>query len=103
MRTGHVVRDGVREAWRVARLGIIVKVTDHVHGQRYVLESDWVRETVGEQPFDEVYQVLLRSHDRSEMGGATVGVQQRLDISYLPQRLAHACAAGARVRLNETT
>lgn len=53
----HVVRDGVREAWRVARLGIIVKVTDHVHGQRYVLESDWVRETVGEQPFDEVYQV----------------------------------------------
>jgi Arc/MetJ-type ribon-helix-helix transcriptional regulator len=52
-----VIRDGVREAWRVARLGIIVKVTDHVHGQRYVLESDWVREAIGQPPFDEVYQV----------------------------------------------
>jgi hypothetical protein len=52
-----VIRDGCREAWRVARLGIIVKVTDHVHGQRYVLESDWVRSAIGEEPFDEVYQV----------------------------------------------
>ena len=52
-----VIRDGVREAWRVARLGIVVKVTDHVHGQRYVLESDWVRDAVGQPPYDEVYQV----------------------------------------------
>ena len=52
-----VICEGVREAWRVARLGIIVKVTDHVHGQRYVLESDWVREAVGQPPYDEVYQV----------------------------------------------
>ncbi len=53
----NVIRDGVREAWRVARLGIIVKVTDHVHGQRYVLESDWVREAIGQAPYDEVHQV----------------------------------------------
>lgn len=52
-----VIRDGVREAWRVARLGIIVKVTDHVHGQQYVLESDWVRAAIGQPPYDEVYQV----------------------------------------------
>lgn len=52
-----VIGDGVREAWRVARLGIIVKVTDHVHGQRYVLESDWVREAIDQVPFDEVHQV----------------------------------------------
>lgn len=51
------VRAGSREAWRVARLGVVVKVTDHVHGQRYVLESDWVREAIGQPPFDEVYQV----------------------------------------------
>jgi len=51
------IRDGVREAWRVARLGIVVKVTDHVHGQRYVLESDWVRDALGQAPFDEVYQI----------------------------------------------
>jgi len=52
-----VIRDGAREAWRVARLGVIVKVTDHVHGQRYVLESDWVRQAIGQPPYDEVYQV----------------------------------------------
>jgi hypothetical protein len=52
-----VIGDGCREAWRVARLGIIVKVTDHVHGQRYVLESDWVRQAIGQPPYDEVYQV----------------------------------------------
>lgn len=52
-----VISDGCREAWRVARLGIIVKVTDHVHGQRYVLESDWVRQAIGQPPYDEVYQV----------------------------------------------
>jgi hypothetical protein len=51
------VQAGCREAWRIGRLGTIVKVTDHVHGQRYVLESDWVREAIGELPFDEVYQV----------------------------------------------
>jgi hypothetical protein len=52
-----VVSDGCREAWRVARLGVVVKVTDHVHGQRYVLESDWVRAAIGQPPYDEVYQV----------------------------------------------
>lgn len=52
-----VIRDGCREAWRVSRTGIIVKVTDHVHGQRYVLESDWVRSALEVAPYDEVYQV----------------------------------------------
>ncbi len=51
------IGDGCREAWRIGKLGAIVKVTDHVHGQRYVLESDWVREAIGQKPFDEVYQV----------------------------------------------
>lgn len=52
-----VVRDGCCEAWRVARLGVIVKVTDHVHGQQYVRESDWVVQAIGQSPYDEVYQV----------------------------------------------
>ena len=51
------IRRGCAEAWRIGRLGAIVKVTDHVHGQRYVLESDWVRDAIGEAPYDEVYQV----------------------------------------------
>jgi hypothetical protein len=53
----QAIQAGCREAWRIGRLGTIVKVTDHVHGQRYVLESDWVRAAIGQPPFDEVYQV----------------------------------------------
>lgn len=51
------IQQGCCEAWRIGRLGAVVKVTDHVHGQRYVLESDWVRAAIGGPPFDEVYQV----------------------------------------------
>jgi hypothetical protein len=53
-----VIRAGAREAWRVARLGIIVKITDHIHGLAYVLESDWVRDALdGQPPYDVVHQV----------------------------------------------
>jgi hypothetical protein len=49
---------GAREAWRVARLGTIVKVTDHVHAHQYVIESDWVRAAFeGRAPYDVVHQV----------------------------------------------
>jgi hypothetical protein len=52
------IQRGVREAWRVARLGIVIKVTDHVHSQRYQLESDWVRAALdGLEPYDVVHQV----------------------------------------------
>jgi hypothetical protein len=51
------VRRGCCEAWRIGRLGTAIKVTDHVHGGRYVLESDWVRDALGRPPTDEVYQV----------------------------------------------
>jgi len=53
----EAVRAGCREAWRICRLGTVVKVTDHVHSGRYILESDWVRGALGQPPFDEVYQV----------------------------------------------
>lgn len=57
-----LVRAGTREAWRVSRLGIVVKVTDHVHGQRFVSESDWVRGALGGQtPFDIVHYVRPQS------------------------------------------
>jgi hypothetical protein len=53
-----VIRNGVSEAWRVARLGIVVKITDHVHARRYQLESDWVREALGGlEPYDVIHQV----------------------------------------------
>jgi len=52
------IRGGTSEAWRVSRLGIIVKVTDHSHSQEYVLESDWVRSALDDRkPYDVVHQV----------------------------------------------
>jgi hypothetical protein len=41
---------------RVARLGAIVKVTDHVHEQRFQDQSGWVRDELG-TPYDVVHQV----------------------------------------------
>jgi hypothetical protein len=46
----QLVRQGTRECWRVARMGIVVKVTDAVHGERYTCMSDWVREALAEPP-----------------------------------------------------
>ncbi len=51
------IQRGAKEAWRIGRLGAVVKVTDQIHGQQYVLESDWVRAAIGQKPFDEVYAV----------------------------------------------
>ncbi|HLZ28484.1 MAG TPA: hypothetical protein VKV73_14285 [Chloroflexota bacterium] len=50
----QVFRQGCREAMRVARLGVIVKVTDHVHGQKFVCETAWVLEELG-TPFEMVH------------------------------------------------
>lgn len=51
-----VVRQGVREAWRISRIGALVKVTDAVHGQRLVRMSRWVTEELGE-PYETVLQI----------------------------------------------
>lgn len=45
------VQKGCREAWRVARLGIIVKVQDYIHDHKPVWMSMWVWEALGE-PYD---------------------------------------------------
>lgn len=45
---------GCQEAWRVARLGVIVKVQDHHHGCRFVRQSDWVRAAVPMEQYDEL-------------------------------------------------
>jgi hypothetical protein len=56
-----VIRQGTREAWRVSRLGIVVKVTDHVHSQRFIMQSEWVRAALEDVPLcAEIYQ--FRSH-----------------------------------------
>jgi hypothetical protein len=60
-----LVRAGVAETWRVSARGLIVKVTDHVHGQRYQDESAWVQETLG-RPYARVYAVHRPIGCRSE-------------------------------------
>src|SRR5262249_37393170 len=51
-----LVRAGVAETWRVSRVGLIAKVTDHTHCQRYQDESAWVQETLG-RPYARVFAV----------------------------------------------
>jgi len=45
---------GARECWRVCSMGLIVKVTDQVHGAVWVSESDWVGEALDWHPLYEV-------------------------------------------------
>jgi hypothetical protein len=45
------VQAGCREAWRVARLGVIIKVQDYIHDHKPVWMSMWIWEALGE-PYD---------------------------------------------------
>lgn len=48
---------GCRAAWRVARLGIVVKVSQHTHESRFVDMQGWVREALGAPLYGQVEQV----------------------------------------------
>lgn len=48
------VTRGCLEALRVCRLGIIVKVQDHIHDSRFIRMSDWVRAAVPMPQYDEL-------------------------------------------------
>jgi hypothetical protein len=57
----NLIIDGTREAWRCCSKGIIVKVSDHVHGQVFQDETVLIGEALGYiDVYDKVYQV--RSH-----------------------------------------
>lgn len=49
------VRAGTREAWRLCRLGIVVKVQNHMHGGKFVHMTRWVMEEIPEPVYDEVH------------------------------------------------
>lgn len=52
---------GAREAWRVARLGCIIKVQDYIHGQRAVWMSDWVKAALHPtEPYDFLMTIQAR-------------------------------------------
>jgi len=42
---------GALEAWRVAAVGILVKVTDHSHGGEFLSQSDWVKAAIPVHPY----------------------------------------------------
>lgn len=50
------VKQGTQEAWRVARLGVIIKVQDHIHSSRLVRMTKWVEEALPAQT--ELYDVV---------------------------------------------
>src|SRR6266536_3376259 len=54
------VEQGCREAWRVARLGVIVKCQDYIHASRPVWMSDWVKAAMPAEPYDFLH--LTRPH-----------------------------------------
>jgi hypothetical protein len=51
------VQAGAREAWRVARLGALVKVQNHVHASVYVDMEAWVREALAMPVYGHVEQI----------------------------------------------
>jgi hypothetical protein len=47
----RLVTAGVREAWRIARVGILVKLADSSHGSEFLQLSRWVAEQFDAQPY----------------------------------------------------
>lgn len=46
-----LVTAGVREAWRIARIGILVKLADSSHGGEFLQLSRWVADQFDAQPY----------------------------------------------------
>jgi hypothetical protein len=61
----HAVTLGTREAVRVARVGIVVKVMDYIHASRLVRMSRWVEEAAGLDLYD---FVMVESPSKIEDG-----------------------------------
>lgn len=54
----EAVTAGVKEAWRISRLGIIVKSQNYKHSNRAIWMTDWIRRAVPDQePYDEIHQI----------------------------------------------
>src|SRR5215213_9837820 len=53
----ELIQDGVREAWRVAATGVLVKVADHAHqGQHHQL-SRWIEAAVPVAPYTDLHTI----------------------------------------------
>lgn len=56
---------GALEAWRVARVGLIVKVTNHCHGGRWHPQSTWVQNALPMLPYFEMHAYKPRNLESS--------------------------------------
>jgi len=56
----EVMIQGAREAWRVARIGTIIKVTDQVHDTVFQHQSGWIVEALG-TPYQIVHGTRTRA------------------------------------------
>lgn len=59
------VEQGTAEAWRVARLGVIVKVQDYIHASRAVWMSLWVHRAIPVEPYDVLHVRRMSGKIRS--------------------------------------
>lgn len=57
------VTAGVREAWRIARVGIIVKLADSSHGGEFLQLSRWAIDNLGVQPYFVAHTTRLPLED----------------------------------------
>lgn len=55
--TWQSVVSGMQEAWRVARIGVIVKVQQHIHASLFVDMQAWVRASLPVPPYGQVEQI----------------------------------------------
>jgi hypothetical protein len=47
----ELIEAGCREAWRVASVGVLLKLTDHSHQGELLLLSDWVKSALPVRPY----------------------------------------------------
>ena len=62
-----LIRQGSRECYRVSRLGVIIKVTDSTHANRFIRQSGWVIDELGE-PYDVVHRTRPRPLEDPKWG-----------------------------------
>jgi hypothetical protein len=59
-----LVTAGVREAWRLARVGVLVKLTDSSHGGEYLQLSRWVFDEFAMRPYFVAHTTRAPIEDR---------------------------------------
>lgn len=53
----ELIQDGAREAWRVAAIGVLVKVVDYAHQGQHRQLSRWVEAALTEAPYTDLHAI----------------------------------------------